>query len=250
MAGVQTCALPIFLAARERSHDGDIYLYDLTVWDEAGRILEEWQGLRLRALRRHGPPEIEALAGPYLQRRLPEDIGVAVEPEGHDERAEASRRVLSRAVGADVIVRHRPDGRPEIELQVGSGNGPAISVSHGPGFVLAVAGRGPLGCDAEAAVDRPWPQLLTAGRITLAELAAAELDEPLAVAATRVWAATECQVKAGGSAADPLSLVGSPEPGWLTFASGQARVVTFATTMRGAQHPVVFAVLTGNEGRA
>ncbi|MGH3373880.1 MAG: SDR family NAD(P)-dependent oxidoreductase, partial [Actinoallomurus sp.] len=240
----------LFLDARERSHDGDIYLYDLTVYDEAGRILEEWQGLRLRALRRHGPPTITALAGPYLQRRLPEGVGVAVEPEGHDERAEASRRAVSRAVGADVIVRHRPDGRPEIELQVGSGNGPAISVSHGPGFVLAVAGREPLGCDVETAVDRPWPQLLGAGRITLAELAAAELGEPLAVAATRVWAATECQVKAGGSGTDPLSLVGSPEPGWLTFASGQARIVTFVTTMSGAEHPVVFAVLTGNEGRA
>ncbi|MCO5998076.1 polyketide synthase family protein [Actinoallomurus rhizosphaericola] len=240
----------IFLDARERSHDGDSYLYDLTVYDEAGRVVEEWQGLRLRALRRHGPPAIAALIGPYLQRRLPEGVGVAVEPEGHDERAEATRRAVSRAVGADVFVRHRPDGRPEIELQVGSGHGPEISASHGPGFVLAVAGNGPLGCDAEEAVDRPWPQLLKAGRITLAERAAAELGEPLAVAATRVWAATECQVKAGGSPTDPLSLIGSTEPGSLTFASGRARIVTIATALSGTEPPVVFAVLTGDEGRA
>jgi enediyne polyketide synthase len=235
----------LVLAARERSHDGDVYIYDLTVHDEAGRVLEQWHGLRLRALRRHGPPTIASLAGPYLQRRLPEGIGVAVELEDHGERAEASRRAVSRAVGADVTVRHRPDGRPEIERPADPGSGPTISVSHGPGLVLAVAGRGPLGCDAESALDRPWRRLLGASRMTLAEQAAAELDEPLAVAATRVWAATECQVKAGGFGADPLSLTSSPEPGWLTFASGQARVATFVTTVSGGQHPVVFAVLTG-----
>ncbi|WP_433334781.1 SDR family NAD(P)-dependent oxidoreductase [Spirillospora sp. CA-294931] len=240
----------LVLTARERANDGDVYLYDLTVHDEAGKLLEEWRGLRLRALRRHGPPTIAALVGPYLQRRLPDGFGVAVEPEGHDDRVEASRRAVGRAVGAEVRVRHRPDGRPETEFQDGSGPGPAVSVSHGPGFVLAVAGRGPLGCDAEAAVDRPWPRLLGAGRMAVAELAAAESGEPLAVAATRVWAASECQVKGGGAATDPLGLAGSPEPGWLAFASGRTRVVTVATTLSGVSHPVVFAVLTGNEDRA
>jgi enediyne polyketide synthase len=240
----------VVLTARERSHDGDVYIYDLTVADEAGQPLEQWHGLRLRALRRHGPPAIATLTGPYLQRRLPEGFEVAVEPEGPDERAEATRRAVSRAVGADVIMRHRADGRPEIESTRGRGAGPVISVSHGPGFVLAVTGRGPLGCDAEAALDRPWPGLLRPSRITLATHAAAELSESQAIAATRVWAATECQVKAGGSATDPLSLIGSPEPGWLTFASGRARVDTFVTTLSGARDPVVFAVLTGNDGRA
>jgi enediyne polyketide synthase len=237
----------VVLIARERSHDGDVYVYDLRVYDEAGRALERWHGLRLRALRRHGPPAIAPLAGPYLQRRLPEGTGVAVEPEGQGERARAVQRAVSRAVGADVTVRHRADGRPEAG-RPGGGGGPDISVSHGPGFTLAVAGRGPLGCDAEAAVDRPWPRLLAAGRMALAQQAAAELGESLTVAATRVWAATECQVKAGGSAAGPLSLIGPAEPGWLTFASGTARVVTFVTTLIGAPDPVVFAVLTGNDG--
>jgi enediyne polyketide synthase len=239
----------LVLAARERSHDGDVYVYDLTVHDEAGRLLEQWRGLRLRALRRHGPPTIATLAGPYLQRRLPAGIGVAVEPEGPGERAQAAQRAVSRAVGADVVVGHRPDGRPEIERPPGREPGPVISVSHGPGFALAVAGRGPLGCDAETALDRPWT-LLEASRVTLAERAAAELGEPMAIAATRVWAATECQVKAGGWGGDPLSLTGSPEPGWLTFASGQARVVTFVTTLSGGPDPVVFAVLTADGGGA
>jgi enediyne polyketide synthase len=236
----------LILTARERSHDGDAYIYDLTVHDEAGRLLEQWHGLRLRALRRHGPPAIASLAGPYLQRRLPADIGVAVEPEGPDERAQATQRAVSRAAGGDVTVRHRPDGRPEIDRPGDT----VVSVSHGPGFTLAVAGHGPLGCDAETAVDRPWSRLLDAGRIALAERAAAEMDEPLATSATRVWAATECQVKAGGSATDRLSLAGSPEPGWLTFASGRVRVATFVATLNGVFDPVVFAVLTGDGGHA
>lgn len=234
----------LVLVARERSHDGDTYIYDFTVHDEAGQTLEEWHGLRLRALRRNGPPAIAALAGPYLQRRLKEISGVAVEPEGPDERAEASRRAVSRAAGEEVEVRHRPDGRPE------AGNGLSVSISHGPGFVLAVTGRDPLGCDTETAVDRSWPGLLDANRITLTDQAMAELGESRAIAATRVWAATECLVKAGGYVTDPLSLIGSPEPGWLTLASGQARIATFVTALSGLQDPVVFAVLTGTDGGA
>ena len=105
----------LVLVARERSHNGDVYIYDLMVHDEAGEVLEQWQGLRLRALRRQGPPGIAPLVGPYLQGRLPAGVSVVVEPEGHDERAEASRRAISRAVGTDVIVRHRSDGRPEVD---------------------------------------------------------------------------------------------------------------------------------------
>ena len=234
----------LILVARERSHDGDTYIYDFTVHDEEGQTLEEWQGLRLRALRRHGPPAIAALAGPYLQRRLQEVSGVAVEPEGPDERAEASRRAVSRAAGEEVVIHHRPDGRPE------AGNGLSVSISHGPGFVLAVTGQDPLGCDAETAVDRSWPGLLDTNRLTLTDQAMAELGESRATAATRVWAATECLLKAGGYATDPLSLVESPEPGWLTLASGRARIATFVTTLSGLQDPVVFAVLTGTGGGA
>ena len=245
----------LVLVARERSHDGDVYVYDLTVHDEAGQVLEQWEGLRLRALRRYGcPPAIPALVGPYLQRRLPGDISVTVEPEGHDERTEASRRAVSRAVGAEVIVRHRADGRPEIQCPGASGDGLAVSISHGPGFVLAVAGRGPLGCDVELARDRPWPRLLGAGRTMLAEQAAAEFGEEPEVAAARVWAATECQVKAGGTGTGPLILSRSPEPGWVTFASGRDRVATAVARLAGTEHPVVFAVLSrvrpdGNGGR-
>jgi enediyne polyketide synthase len=88
----------------------------------------------------------------------------------------------------------------------------------------------------------------------LAEQAAAEFGEEPEVAAARVWAATECQVKAGGTGTGPLILSRSPEPGWVTFASGRDRVATAVARLAGTEHPVVFAVLSrvrpdGNGGR-
>jgi enediyne polyketide synthase len=100
----------------------------------------------------------------------------------------------------------------------------------------------------ERAVGRSatqWADLLTRARLSLAQLVAAESGEAESVAATRAWSATECLVKAGLSAADPLTLVAIPQPSWTVFASGTARVATFAATLRGVDDPVVFAVLTG-----
>ena len=40
------------LHAQERSRDGDTYIYDLDVRDEQGVLVERWEGLRLRAVRK------------------------------------------------------------------------------------------------------------------------------------------------------------------------------------------------------
>src|SRR5690606_2139554 len=105
--------------------------------DASGTVIENWTGLRLRAVRPHTPaagwPAV--LLGPLLQRRLPEvftgDVAVAAVPGGGPRDAEA---LLSRAVGRPVVVRHRPDGRPEVD------GVPEVSVAYSAPLRLAVAG--------------------------------------------------------------------------------------------------------------
>ncbi|MCP2336068.1 type I polyketide synthase [Actinomadura rupiterrae] len=262
--------------ATERYRDGDTHVYDITVQNADGEIVERWDGLRLQAVRRSdgSGPWVAPLLGPYLERAVEDVLGVqvavAVEPHppaGMDRR-EMTALAAGRALGRPVTVRYRPDGRPEVD------GVRSVSSSHGPGLTVFAAAERPVACDAEQAKARPaevWDGLLGARR-ALADLVARDLGEPFDVAATRVWAAAECLQKAGAPPDAPLTSAAagaaagaasgaasggaggargavSGKPGWAVLASGGLRVGTFATAVRGVPDPVVFAVLTG-EGRS
>jgi enediyne polyketide synthase len=240
-------------AATERSQDGDTYVYDIALRDEAGEMVERWEGLRLRAVRKQDGrgPWTRPLLGPYLERVLGETYGgkvtVAVEPDSAGGSAAGSieaRRAgtalaAGRALGRPVRVRYRPDGRPEVD------GGVSISAAHGAGVTLAVAGTGVLACDIEAVAARSaadWAGLL--GRHgALAGLVGTELGEDADTAGTRVWAAVECLQKAGQAIDLPLTLL-PPERGpWAVFTSGALRIATLVTALHGSEEPVVCAVL-------
>ncbi|WP_344954770.1 SDR family oxidoreductase, partial [Actinomadura miaoliensis] len=249
--------------ATERERDGDTYVYDIAVRDATGAVVERWDGLRLRAVRKgdgRGPWAVPLL-GPYLEREVEDRIGVrvaaAVEPDdgsggsdggsggGVEGRRAATALAAGRALGHPAEIRYRPDGRPEL------GDGRTISASHGAGVTLCVVADGIAACDVETVTGRSetdWDGLL--GRhAALAGLLAAETGDDRDTAATRVWSAVECLRKAGLPADAPLALA----PGragadaWTVLASGSLRVATLATTLRDRPGRTVLAVLA--EGR-
>ncbi|WBB80694.1 type I polyketide synthase [Micromonospora sp. WMMD882] len=238
--------------ATERSRDGDTYVYDIAVRDAAGEVVERWEGLRLRAVRKKGGagPWVPTLLGSYLERSLNDlvgaDVAVVVEPHGPDEPAGVAQRravtavAAGRALGGPVEVRYRPDGGPQVD------GDRAISAAHGAGVTLCVAASGPLGCDVEAVAARSatdWQQLLGAHH-PLATLVEREYGEDADSAATRVWTAIESLQKSGLTTGAPLALLPGDRDGWVVFASGALRIATLRTTLRGGGAPVVFAVLT------
>jgi enediyne polyketide synthase len=248
----------VVLHAVERSRDGDTYVYDLDVRDEHGAVVERWTGLTLRAVRKldgFGPWE-PALLGPYLERRaeavLPAPVRIAVHPDGddadggRDARRARTAHALGQALGRPVTLRHRPDGRPEVD------GGPYVSASHGAGVTLAVAGERPVACDVQrvgAHGPDDWEGLLGAGGLALARLIAAEHGEDPALAATRVWGAVEC-LRKNGRAHVELTVDGGPgaPDRWVVLRCGAARIATVPAVLRGAPEPAVFAVLTEKEG--
>ena len=66
--------VPLLLAARERSRNGDEFVYDVELRTVDGRLRESWEGLTLRAVDRIAPPAAwpAALLGPHVERRLQE----------------------------------------------------------------------------------------------------------------------------------------------------------------------------------
>ncbi len=245
--------------ARERSRDGRTLVYDLELVDEEGRRVERWTGLTLRAVDDRPAPVEWApdLLGPYLERRLAELVpGSAlavvlgrheVRPAGNGGRRRASDRVLAEAlgvgrVGASAALGRRPDGRPD------GAAGRVATASHFDGWVLAVSGPGPVGCDVEPVAgrdERDWRDLLGPERSALAELLAGETGEDRDLAGTRVWTAVETLKKAGLPPDAPLVFERREEGGWLILRSGRLALTSLVTRAQGVEAPLALAFLGG-----
>jgi enediyne polyketide synthase len=239
------------LHATERLRDGDSYVYDLDVRDPDGVLVERWEGLRLRAVRKQDGtgPWVAGLLGPYLERRtdqvLPVALWCAVRPDDSEGKGVKARRKQTAgaaewALGRSADIRYRPDGKPEV------GGGVRISSAHGAGvtFVLA-SDRFDVACDVERAVTRSaqdWERLLGPQPYALAQLLVRERGEDLSVAATRVWGAVECLRKLGRAKTEPLTTAEPRDDRWVVFRSGAAHIATFPTTLIGVDEPVVFTM--------
>ncbi|MGR6975173.1 type I polyketide synthase [Streptomyces cynarae] len=240
--------------AVERSRDGDTYVYDIAVRDEFGTVVERWDGLTLHAVRKTdgSGPWVAPLLGPYLERSLEDVVGsrvaVAVEPHGDTPADSVAQRrgftadAAARALGSPVAVRHRPDGRPELE----PARHMSMSAAHGLGVTLSAVSDTGVACDIEAVSMRSaheWRGLL-GDHAAVAELVAKETGEAPDTAATRVWGAVECLRKAGIMAGAPLTVLPRRKDAWVVFAAGDLRIATFVTALRDALEPAVFAFLT------
>jgi enediyne polyketide synthase len=141
-----------------------------------------------------------------------------------------------------VTVRHRPDGKPELD-------GASISASHGAGLSLVVTGSGKLGCDLEPVAHRSasdWADLLGTDLCGVRDLVVAETGEDVDVASTRVWSAFECLRKVG-STTRLLTVDRVEQDGWVVLSTGDGRIATWVTTVNDLSAPVVFAVLSEEE---
>lgn len=241
-------ASPHWVYARERSHTGDIFIYDLEVGAADGTVLVRWEGLQLRKVTpvmMRGPRAVPLLA-PYLERKIKEFASATVlrvVAEHHplsDKLAETEQTV--RNLLGDTIIFRRPDGKPEVKTSDRD-----ISIAHAGGFTLAVAGTRPLSCDAEIVTARhpeDWHGLLGPERFTLANLISKEAAEAQMVAATRVWAAVECLKKAGMLVNSPLIFTSSSLEGWVLLNSGSIAIHTYSANISGFDNRVIVAILT------
>ena len=249
--GVLPAGRALVVRARERSCDGDTFIYDLTIGEPGGSVLERWTGLRLRAVTPAPLPATwpEPLLANFLERRLAEllpgaGLRVAAEAGAAGEHSGTDHAIQLSLAGAARIHR-RPDGKPVIAAT----DAPAVSAANGGAMILAVTGRGMLACDVEPVASLPddqWCALLGAERSRLAATVAGEAREAPDTARTRIWAAIECLKKAGLPLQTPMSL-GSVQPdGWILLTAGAASVATFVTTTRSSQVPVAIAMLSGS----
>lgn len=239
----------VLVAANERSRDANVYVYDVEATGEPGEPREVWTGLRLVAVA--GPAMRDGWVGPLLGTHLErlllsvsphETVCVAVECDEAAGRRARGERTMRRALGRDLPVPRRPDGRPD------AGDGRAVSVTHCGGLTMAVAGACQLSCDAEKVVERDaraWADLLGAEGAALADLVAREAGEDTDAAATRVWAAVECLKKAGALFGSSPTFGQAREDGTVILNCGALAIVTRVVRLRGERLRVALAVALG-----
>ncbi|MDJ0597668.1 MAG: SDR family NAD(P)-dependent oxidoreductase [Crocosphaera sp.] len=245
-----------FVHAQERQHFDDTFIYDLTVFDDEGNILEIWQGLELQIIKHKNAddPWISHLLPPYLERNIKTVVPDANLTLIIDEDATVERRVRSDRTLQQLsshpshtprLINRRTDGKPEIPSE-------AVSVSHTGALTLVV--KGGSGCDVEPVRERSgtvWHDLLGTHYLALADIIAAYKGESLNVSATRIWTAKECLKKAGMMVDAPLMLMSrkaesqpknnNAQVVWLT--AGETVIGTFLVSVKGFETPLVFAVL-------
>ncbi|MGK7942034.1 MAG: SDR family NAD(P)-dependent oxidoreductase [Crocosphaera sp.] len=244
-----------FVSAKERQHFDDTFIYDLTVFDAEGNILEIWQGLELQIIKhkKADDPWISHLLPPYFERNIKQvfpdaKLTLIIDEDATVERRVRSDRTLSgrqKAKGKRQKVTRRLDGKPEIPSEV-------VSVSHTGALTLVI--KGGSGCDVESVTERSgtvWHDLLGTHYLALADIIAASKGESLNVSATRIWTAKECLKKAGMMVDTPLMLMSrkagskpknnNSQVVWLT--AGETVIGTFLVSVKGFETPLVFAVL-------
>lgn len=229
---------PFVAGARERWRHGDDYCYDLDVFDAAGRPCEHWRGLRLRRVRDARRRDWCApLLVPYLEWRLRELLGGRGLRVAFDENGAAGKDLMRALLPAGARLRGDRDGRPRADGER------AASAAHAGARTLAVVGAGALGCDVEPVQERSesaWRDLLGADGWQLARTVAVEAGEDEHTAATRVWSAGECALKAG-AARTPLLFGTCAGDGWVTLRAPGVRLATWVTRLRGDARPLVLA---------
>jgi enediyne polyketide synthase len=224
------------VTAEEREHNGDDFIYDVTVEDSNGRVRERWNGLRLHAI---APIETQwpwpaALFAPYVERRLAEILPAT------DVRISFHEATANEDLNSSC---HRPDGKPEEQAHPEM----RASRSHCGSLILTVRSQESVGCDMEHCADRDeasWTGLLGEQWLSMARMIANHSDIALDQSATQVWALKESLRKCGAAFDQHLQIETQTPDGWTVLSSGELQAVTFGISIQGFQDRVAFAFVT------
>jgi enediyne polyketide synthase len=240
--------------AIERIANGDNFIYDLRIEDGNGRVCEQWEGLHLRAV-----SEIETkeawplpLLVPYLERKVGQillhcEIKIALINSPKEHQKDAIGISIREMFGADAMLTHRPDGKPEITSA--SITDPHVSISHTADITLLFSASKNTGCDVEKITRRDsacWKKLLGPEDFALAKLLSGESKIPFDDAATQIWTLKESLRKAGACFGQPLSLNSYSADSWASFSAGKFIATTFRTHIQDSDSGFAFGfVLQG-----
>ncbi|WP_085584746.1 type I polyketide synthase [Thalassospira mesophila] len=207
---------------------GTDLIYDLVIFDETGLAVEQWRGLKLRAI--GTPVSLKLTALPLLASSVERKIAAHLPTaDMHLTLFPFHDRWQHRTPASRLTHRpdHRPDGKPDP-----SADARFRSSSYCDGWKLVTDSHQSAGCDLQTVqqkTDDEWSALLAETGMAQAKFIAKTFDEPLDLAATRIWSLREALKKAGILANAPLVFDPASTPGEIRFHSGETTILSYAT---------------------
>lgn len=242
----------VLLHARERSRVNDTYVYDLDVYEPGGRLLEQWRGLRLQAVRKLDGtgPWLPVLLGPYLERNVEPVLGPGIRMAVSPARTRVGAALLQHDRGALALSgpSWRPGGTGDSQYDAVLVDGPMIISSDAAGIAFTVTGDRPVSGAIEMAEPRPEKDLAAlvgSDGLALARRLAAARGESLPVAVARVYGAMESVRRSGQVPGTVTEATGTWPDQWVVLRSGGMTIASFATRLQWVVPPVVFTILAG-----
>lgn len=229
--GIELCTIQ----ALETGRNGDVFIYNILIFDENKEIIEEWIDVHFKILHLKKILILSAsLIKNVLQRKLDE------------VRGERNCCTLKFNSGDHDIVIKRNDGKPLI------GNGFQFTKSHSDTIEISLKSRIAIACDVERVIHKTnsqWQKLLGDSRYKLAKSVKQVCGEDDNQAGTRVWGAVECLRKSGNSLFSPIIIKGKVSRGIVYFTSGDMVLISFRCIMEDTLSDMVFTILikTGDE---
>lgn len=222
----------IFITATEQGNTGDEFTYDITVTENSGVLLQQWNGVVFRAIAGgKQPPLTLLLASVALQRKVDELLG--------------KRGFVSVTIGERSILAHVPKRTDGKRLPAKG----SLSRSHANGTSLIATAEASIACDMEVVVDSPpaaWQALFNEDSAALIEYIQQETGEHFSTVATRVWCALECIRKIGLQHNTPLCFGRSGQDGTVYLEAGDYTLLTCNWLLKG-KGSTVLAVLLKKE---
>ena len=218
------------ISANEKFRNGDIFNYDISIFNEDLQLIEKWNDVEFKLLhttKKYRMPTL--LLKNVLERKLDEVNGI----KGYC-------RIQFNKDSSDIIIK-RADGRPLLLK-----NGVNYSNSNSSGIEVVVKSELSTACDVEVVelkTDSEWCKLLGDTKFNIAKIIKSETGESISEASTRVWGAIECLRKAGNSLFDSFAFSGI-ENGTIYFTSGDKTIVSFKCRVISNPSESIFSILT------
>ena len=189
--------------ARERSRQGNTFIYDMEARNSDGQLIEQWNGLHLYMVGDALPHEQlpPTLLGPYLERRISE---------------------LSPQMQQIFLTMHTTADETSLALQH----------SDRMYYNLHIVRRNS---------NKLWQLLLSTHEYVSAQQLSAQNHEDFDTAATRVLAVSELLKRSGLSLDEPLVQIRAERDGWQIMEAGPHLFLTFVMHIRSQPQPTVFA---------
>lgn len=210
--------------ATEIADLGAELVYDMVIFNQDGKIVEHWRGLKLRTMGTPASLKLTALPlmAPYIERKIADelpqaDLRVSIFPF-HDR---WNKRQNPKAHN------QRPDGKPDVSIDTRF-----RSSSYCNGWKCVIDSAQSAGCDLQNVLQKTetdWHTLLGETGMAQAKFIQKTFFEPLNVAATRVWSLREALIKAGLRPDAPLVFDPSSSSNWIRLHSGETILVSCAT---------------------